>query len=122
LTTLQGEVLGWWTDGSLERGTVSRFTRFIHSSYLAIAVKMGLLGFFAFMWFCLVFIWQGWKLYQDLPFGMNKGIVLGIITSFIGLMQWSVFHTHFMRTESTIAVGIMTGLVAGIYQLHHIAE
>ncbi len=122
VTTLQGEVLGWWTDGSLERGYVSRFTRFIHSSYLAIAVKMGILGFIAFIWFCLIFIWESWRLVRRMPDSLNKGIVLAIFTSFIGLMQWSVFHTHFMRTESTIAVGIMTGIVASINHLHEISS
>ncbi|MEM7333410.1 MAG: O-antigen ligase family protein [Chloroflexota bacterium] len=118
VTTLQGEVLGWWTDGNLERGYISRFTRFIHSSYLAIAVKMGIPGFIAFMWFCLAFIWESWRLARRMPDSLNKGFVLAIFTAFIGLMQWSVFHTHFMRTESTIAVGIMTGIVASINHLH----
>lgn len=122
VTTLQGEVLGWWTDGNLERGYVSRFTRFIHSSYLAIAVKMGLLGFAAFIWFCLMFLYEGWRLIRKMPDGIHKGIVLAIVTAFIGLMQWSIFHTHFMRTESTIAVGIMTGIVASIHHLHEIGS
>ena len=122
VTTLQGEVLGWWTDGSLERGTVSRFTRFIHSSYLAIAVKMGIPGFVAFMWFCFAFIWESGRLLRKMPDSLNKGIVLAIVTAFIGLMQWSVFHTHFMRTESTIAIGIMTGIVASIHHLNEISS
>lgn len=118
ITTLQGEALGWWTDGNIDRETVSRFTRYIHSSYLAIAVKMGLTGFVMFMAFCFMFILEGWRLVRRLPHGLNKGIALAIVTSFIGLMQWSIFHTHFLRTESTIAIGIMTGIVASINTLN----
>lgn len=118
VTTIQGEALGWWTNGILDAGYISRFTRYVHSSYLSIAVKMGILGFATFMWFCIALIYEGFLLFRRLPEGINKGIVLAIITGFIGLMQWSIFHTHFMRTESTIAVGILAGIVAAINHLH----
>lgn len=118
VTTLQGEALGWWTDGSLERNHITRFTRYIHSSYLAIAVKMGVFGLTAFLLFCLLFIFEGWKLTRRMPLNVYRGVALAIIASFIGLMQWSIFHTHFMRTESTIAIGIMTGIVASINYLN----
>lgn len=117
VTTLQGEALGWWTDGSLAAGEISRFTRYIHSSYVAIAVKMGIPGIAVFLWFCFAFLYYGWQLYRRLPMGLNKGLVLTILASFIGLMQWSIFHTHFMRNESTIAIGAMVGIVGSIHAL-----
>lgn len=117
VTTLQGEAQGWWTDGSIAAGTVSRFTRYIHNSYLAIAVKMGLLGAAVFMWFITAFIVKSWQLYRRLPFGVVQGMVLAIFASFIGLLQWSIFMTHFIRSESTIAIGIMAGLVAAVVHM-----
>lgn len=114
VTTVQGEAIGWWTNGQLHAGAISRFTRYIHSSYLSIAVKMGVPGFAAFLWFCVALVVEGFRLFRRLPDSIYKGIVLAIVTGFIGLMQWSIFHTHFMRTESTIAVGILAGLVAAI--------
>jgi O-antigen ligase len=117
VTTLQGEVLGWWTDGSLAAGEISRFTYYVHNSYLSIAVKMGIPGIGTFIWFAIAFIIYGWRLYRRLPMGVEKGLVLAIVTSFIGLMQWSIFHTHFIRSESTVTIGLMVGIVGSIHLL-----
>lgn len=114
ITTLQGEAQGWWTRGSQGAGDVSRFTRYVHNSYLAIAVKMGLLGLIVFLCFCLAFVYKSWQLYRSFSFGVIQGMVLAILSGFIGLLYWSIFMTHFIRSESTISIGMMTGLVAAI--------
>ena len=116
-TLLQGEVLGWWTDGNLAAGEISRFTRYVHSSYVAIPVKMGIPSIIVFMWFCIAFIFYGGRLYRRLPVGLEKGLVLAIVTGFVGLMEWAIFMTHFFRTESTVVVGTMVGIVGTIHVL-----
>ena len=118
VTTLQGEAQGWWTDRSLAAGEISRFTRYVHNSYLAIAVKMGLTGLISFLLICLSFIVNCWRLYRRLPFGILQGVTLAILAGFLGLMQWSYLFTHFIRPESTIAVGIMMGIVAAIARMN----
>lgn len=114
ITTFQGEAQGLWTDGDLSAGNVSRYTRYIHSSYLSIATKMGLTGIFVYLWFCLAFITYGFHTYRRMSSVQMKGVVLAVIASFIGLMQWSIFHAWLIETESTSVIGVMIGLVAGL--------
>ena len=113
ITTFQGEAQGLWTDGNLSAGTVSRYTRYIHSSYLSIATKMGITGIFVYMWFSLAFIIYGFYAYAQLSSAQMKAIILAVIAGFIGLMQWSIFHAWLIETESTSVIGIMIGMVAG---------
>ncbi len=117
ITTLQGEADGWFTGNSLSTGDISRFTRYIHSSYLWIPVKMGIPAFVIFLWFCITFLIAGWQLIGRLSDPQMKGIVLAIVTGFAGLLVWTVFHQHLVMNRSSSAVAFMAGLVAGIYSL-----
>lgn len=117
ITTLQGEADGWFTGNSLAAGDVSRFTRYVHSSYLWIPVKMGIPAFIIFLWFCVAFLVAGWQLISRLPDQQMKGIVLAIVTGFAGLLVWTIFHQHLIMNRSSTAVAFMAGLVAGIYSL-----
>lgn len=116
ITPLQGEALGWMTRGDLSAGVISRFTRFIHNSYLSIAVKMGLPALACFLWFCLALLICSVQLYRALSEGQLKAIALAVPAGFAGLMFWSVFHQHFVQTESTTIIGLMAGLVASLHQ------
>ncbi len=118
ITTLQGEADGWYSGKSLVAGEVSRFTRYVHSSYLWIPVKMGIPAFIIFLWFCAAFLIAGWRLICILPDSQVKGIVLAIVTGFVGLLVWTIFHQHLVMNRSSTAVAFMTGLVAGIYSLY----
>ncbi|MFO7583886.1 MAG: O-antigen ligase family protein [Anaerolineales bacterium] len=118
LTTLQGEAQGWWTRNSLVSGEVSRFTRYVHSSYLWLPVKLGIPAFAIFLWFCAALPVAGWRLMSSLPDNRMKGIVLAIVTGFIGLLVWTIFHQHLIMNRSSTAVAFVAGLVAGIYSLH----
>ncbi len=117
ITTLQGEADGWYSGKSLVAGEVSRFTRYLHSSYLWIPVKMGIPAFIIFLWFCAAFLVAGWRLMRMLPDSQMKGIVLAVVTGFAGLLVWTVFHQHLVMNRSSTAVAFMAGLVAGIYFL-----
>jgi hypothetical protein len=116
ISLMQGEARGLRT-GGLHAGKLSRFTRYLHSSYLSILVKMGIPTFMGFLWFCLAFLSAGWRLYRRLPLGQHKAVVLGILCGFVGLMQWSILHSHFVEIESTAVVGLITGLVAAIHRV-----
>lgn len=119
LTALQGEADGWFTGNSLVAGEVSRFTRYVHSSYIWIPVKMGIPAFVIFLWFCAALPFAGWRLMRSLPDSQMKGIVLAIVTGFIGLLVWTIFHQHLIMNRSSTAVAFVAGLVAGIYALHN---
>jgi O-antigen ligase len=118
ITTLQGEADGWFTGRSLVAGEVSRFTRYVHSSYLWIPVKMGIPALVIFLWFCAALLFAGWRLMRKLPAQQMKGIVLAVVTGFAGLLVWTAFHQHLIMNRSSTAVAAMAGLVAGIYSLH----
>lgn len=118
LTTLQGEADGWFTGNSLAAGEISRFTRYVHSSYIWIPVKMGIPALVIFIWFCTALLVAGWRLMRLLPNNRIKGIVLAIVAGFIGLLGWTIFHQHLIMNRSSTAVAFAAGLVAGIYALH----
>ena len=113
VTTLQGENLGWITQ---EQGITDtyRFTRFVHNSFLMIAVKMGLPGIMLFLWFCGAFLIGSWKIYKQISDPVDRSIVLAIASAFVGLLFWSIFHSHLMEAESTAVIGLMVGMVACI--------
>ena len=118
LTTFQGESMGLWTRGSMAADQVTRFTRYVHNSYLSIAVKMGIPGLFVLIWCLVEFFLNGWKIYWTLPTSDLKGIVLGILAGFAGMFFWCFFHAHLIKAESTPVLGLMMGLVAVTGNLH----
>jgi O-antigen ligase len=118
ITTLSGENKGWLTRRSLATGVISRFTRFLHNSYLSIAVKMGLPALACFLWFCAALVVGSWQLYRNLSDGQPRAIALAVSAGFVGLMFWSFFHQHFIQTEGTAVVGLMAGLTASIQAIY----
>lgn len=111
LTTLSGEADGNLARGSLVDGEISRFTRYIHNSYLSIAVKMGLPGLAAFLWFWSAVLISGFQHYRCMPDSYFKGVVLGIWVGFASLPVWCYFHAHLIKAESTGTIGMLTALV-----------
>jgi len=111
LTTLQGEATGSYTRGSLEAGEISRFTRYVHNSYLSITVKMGIPGLLVLIWFFIGFLIYAWKFYKNMQKSEFKGITLAIIVSFVGMLFWSYFHAHLIKVEATPVFGLMVGVV-----------
>lgn len=118
LTAFMGEADGWWTRGSIIAGQVSRFTRYVHNSYIAIAVKMGIPGLLVLLWFCGAVLFQGFRVYRDMPHSEYKGVVLGSLAGFAGLLVWCYFHAHLMKTESTGVIAMMVGLVGSQVYIH----
>jgi O-antigen/teichoic acid export membrane protein/O-antigen ligase len=118
LTTVQGENLGWITQ---DQGItdVYRFTRYVHNSFLMLAVKMGIPGLLLFLWFCGAFLFGSWKVYKRISNRVDKSVVLAIGAAFIGLMFWSIFHSQLIEAESTATIGLMVGLVACIHYVNN---
>jgi O-antigen ligase len=105
ITTYAGEAAGY--QGSPLNG-------FMHNSYLYIAVKTGVQGLVAFLWFCLAVLLNGWRLFRKMPNGPERWLVLAVLASFVGILQWSVTEPNFMLTGATITVGLMVGLLASL--------
>jgi hypothetical protein len=75
---------------------------------------MGLQGLIAFLWFCVAVLVHGWRLVRKMPSGPDKWLVLAVLASFVGIMQWSITEPNFMQTGATITVGLMVGLLASL--------
>jgi O-antigen ligase len=118
LTVFMKEASGWWTRGSIAAGEVSRFTRYVHNSYVSIAVKMGIPGLIAILWFYAAVLFKGYRVFLDLPVSKHKGVVLGAWIGFSSLLIWCYFHAHLIKAESTPIIGLMAGLVGSIAYLH----
>jgi O-antigen ligase len=118
LTTFMREASGGWTRGSIAAGEVSRYTRYVHNSYVSIAVKMGIPGLIALLWFCAAALFKGFQAYRDLPDSEYRGVVLGVWVGFASLLIWSYFHAHLIKADSTPTIGLMVGLIGSITYLH----
>jgi O-antigen ligase len=118
LSSYSSEASGSLTQGSIAVGQVSRFTRYVHNSYISIAVKMGIPGLIVFLWFCAAVLVKGFQMYRDMPDSDYKGMVLGILVGFAGLLVWCYFHAHLIKAESTATIGIMAALVGSIACTH----
>jgi len=114
LTIYQGEAQGYLTRGSLAAEEVSRFTRYVHNSYLAIAVKMGLPGLAVLLWFCAAALFRGLRVLRDVSELEYRGVVLGALAGFAGMFLWCYFHAHLIKAESTGVIALMAGLVGSV--------
>jgi O-antigen ligase len=114
LSMHSSEASGSLTDGNIATGRVSRFTRYVHNSYGSIAVKMGIPGLIVLLWFCAAALFKGFQAYRNMPDSEHKGIVLGILAGFAGMLVWCYFHAHLIKAESTATIGLMIALVGSI--------
>ncbi len=90
-----------------------RFTRYVHNSYLYLAVKMGLPGLLAMLWFLAASLLYIWRTYQRAG-GYMQRIALSILAATAGLLSWSVTQSHLLQVESIAVIGLTIGMVAAI--------
>jgi len=99
-----------------------RFTRFVHNSYLYMAVKMGVIGLIGFAWFYLSLLGNGWFAYARRFDGYYRRIALALLTCLCGLLSWSITEPHFMQLQSTIVVGLVSGLLASMLRINQMQK
>lgn len=114
VTLLQGEASGELF-GSDSYG---RFTRYLHNSYLFVAVKLGLIGLALIGWFGITFVIDGWRTYLHTRDPENKRLIIAVLASFVGFLAWSITHSNFFYTESTSVIAFMIGVVAFIRRIN----
>jgi hypothetical protein len=122
ITAFQGEARGLWTDGDISYVRISRFTRYVHSSYWAIAVKMGIPALLLLLGFCFAAMVKSIPLHYHVADGFAKGLILPIGAGMVGLLQWSTFHANLILAPSTIVIGLLTGLLATIHYLYVVQD
>lgn len=118
LTAFHSEASGALTRGSIATGEVSRFTRYVHNSYVYIAVKMGLPGLIVLLWFCAAALFKGFQAYRNMPDSEYKGVTLGILLGFAGSLVWFYFHAHLFKAESTGTIGLIVALIGSIANIY----
>lgn len=110
-----------YREPSLVRSEVEQndwgLTRFIHNAYLYLLVKMGLLGPALFAWFALAFLGLGWRALGQMAQGVERRLLLGVLATFAGLLQWLWTQPHLFFPEGTAAIGLMLGLAMGLERL-----
>jgi len=84
-------------------------TRYVHNAYLYLFLNMGGLGLISFLWFCFFFIRYGLRLYGSLEIGMDKALVLGIVSSFASLMIVSLAGPFLTSPILTMWLGFFIG-------------
>jgi O-antigen ligase len=88
----------------------TRFVRFIESSYLYVATKMGLPGLAILIWFVLASVLGGWRNYRAAADPVLKGLSLACVASLAGVLVWAFVHPLLMLPEYTINIGLIIGL------------
>jgi O-antigen ligase len=118
LSTHSSEASGSLTNGRVDSGRVSRFTRYVHNSYASIAVKMGIPSLAVLLWFCAAFLFKGLQAYRNMPDTEYKGVALGALLGFAGMLVWCYWHAHLIKAESTGTIGLMVALVGTIAYIY----
>jgi O-antigen ligase len=90
----------------------TKFTRYVHNSYAAIAVKMGVPALANFLVFCLAFLAVCAYSYRRLADDWGRSLLLATVGAFVGLLGWSAFHSNLVDEAGTCVVGLMVGLAA----------
>lgn len=94
-----------------------RLTRFVHNSYLYLAVKMGLPGLVAFGLVAVALLASSWRRYIRERDGQLKLVALAIMASYAGFLSWCVTQSQLMQVESTAVIGLLAGMMAGMSYL-----
>jgi O-antigen ligase len=92
-------------------------TRFIHNGYLYLTVKMGPLALALFLLFICGFLVLGWQAFRRMEDGVHRRLLLGVLASFVGLLQWLLTQPHVFFAEGTATIGLMVGLAIALSRL-----
>ena len=116
ITAFQGEARGLLTGGDISYQRIYRYTKFLHSGYMLIVVKMGIPAFCLFIFLYLKVIVDGFKLYlKHLSADKSSTELFSMMVipcGLISLMFWAVFHEFFFSIGNTPFVGLVIGLMA----------
>lgn len=93
-------------------------TRYIHNGYLWIALKMGLLGLFTFLWFYMKFLIRGFVHWKSIKDEFLRSSILGFTLSGLGILLANIVNPMFMQWFSIVVIAVMTGLTEAIIRIN----
>jgi hypothetical protein len=91
---------------------------YIHNGHLWMMLKIGIVGYFFFMWALLLFIkrsLQSWKYISDLP---QKGMLLAFGVMIFGMLLISILNPIFRNWYWSPITGVMLGMGEVIIKLN----
>ena len=112
ITIIQGEAAGTRTTDD-----ITRLTRYVHNSFLSMAVKMGVPTLVLFLIIYVIFIGMAWHLHAQVDDPVYKSIVLGVAVAFIPCLFWAQFFSLFTESNHITSVAVFMGIVAVIARL-----
>ncbi|MFK7803255.1 MAG: O-antigen ligase family protein [Anaerolineae bacterium] len=114
ITIILGEAAGTRTTDD-----ITRLTRYVHNSFLSMAVKMGLSTLLLFLTTYLAFIFVSWKLHFKVSDAVYKSIAMGTAITFVPCLFWAQFFSLYTESNHITSVAIFMGLVAVIAESVH---
>ena len=112
ITIIQGEAAGTRTTDD-----ITRLTRYVHNSFLSMAVKMGVPTLVFFIIIYVIFVGMTWHLHTQVNDPLYKSIVLGVAIAYIPCLFWAQFFSLFTESNHIASVAVFMGIIAVISRL-----
>lgn len=109
---LQDAIEKWKQNPFLGRG-VTGFT-FIDGQYTRTLPELGIIGLLAFLWLLWVILKHSYKIFSRLDDGLFKGLALGYIAGYIGLLIHSLTANTFIILRIMEPFWFVTGLIVSL--------
>jgi len=100
-----------WSDGDNNLG-------YMHNSYLYILMDFGIVGFVPFVWFSIMFLIRGYRLWLTIQDKVFMAVVLGFTLTYVTFLIAGIAAPAFMEWYCTPVLGVMFGVNEVIYQLN----
>jgi hypothetical protein len=89
---------------------------YIHNGHFWLITKIGLLGYFCFVWVSAVFVIRGLKYWRGVADPELRAIVLGFTLTYVGVLVGSIVNPMFMQWYWTPVIGTMWGVNESVLQ------
>lgn len=88
----------------------TRFTRFIESTYLYVATKMGLPALAVFGWLLATITAVTYRSFRSARDPALKALSLASLATILGILVWGVTHPVLFIPDNTLVVGLVGGV------------
>ncbi|MDD5066626.1 MAG: O-antigen ligase family protein [bacterium] len=83
---------------------------YMHNFYLWIILNMGIVGFIAFAWYYLLFLFRGFKYWKKIKDDYLRAVYISFTLSGLGLIPGAMVNPQFREWYSIIIITIMVGI------------
>ncbi len=94
---------------------------FVHNGYLAIQLRMGLLGSLVFLWLMLTFFYRVLSRWKKIKEPFYRAVVVGIAASILGVLIFNITTSAFLYIYWISMAAVGMGIAEKIYQFEGIA-